>query len=58
MCCFGVSDLHFVGEFDIRISVAEAGDVRHLSVTELEERIPVIILHLHDVEHLGEKKGE
>jgi hypothetical protein len=31
--------------------VAKSGNVRHLCVGEAEELVPVLVLHLHDVEH-------
>jgi hypothetical protein len=31
--------------------VAKSGNISHLGVGEAEELVPVLVLHLHDVEH-------
>lgn len=41
---------HLVGQLDVGVAVAEAGDVGDLGVGELQQRVAVLVLHLHDVE--------
>ena len=36
---------------DINSPVTESGHVSHLRVGEAEQLVPVLVLHLHDVEH-------
>ena len=41
--------LNFKRQFDVWIAVAEAGDVCHLDLIQLQQPITIVILHLHYV---------
>lgn len=42
---------HFVRQLNIRVAVTEAGHIRHLAVRQLQQCVPLLILHLHDIEN-------
>lgn len=43
--------LYLVMEVNVWIAVAETGNVGHLCVGELQESIPLIVFHVHNVKH-------